>query len=108
MSDVSNPLDQSGAAAAAVPAAKPIVTTPAAAPAKTDEAPPKAVAGSPVAADPAADDKPKKKPKPVGVTVFERSVSVDGKLVSMADRHQTPLAGDQKPEPVPAEVPPKA
>lgn len=102
MSDVSNSLDQSGAEAAPVAAAKPVNPSPATAAAKTVEAPPKAVAGSPVAAEQAAEAKPKKKPKPAGVTVYERAVSVDGKLVPMADRHQTPLAGDRKAEPVPA------
>jgi len=92
MADVSNPLDQSGADAAAVSPAKPIVTTPAATQAKAVEAPEKAVAGAPAA----EQSKPKKKPKPVGVVVHERTVLVDGKLVAMAERHQTPLASGQE------------
>lgn len=101
MSDVSNPLDQSGAAVAAEPAAKPVVASPAAAPAKAEQAPAKAVAEDPGK----AEKKPKSKPKPMGVTVHERAVYVDGKLVPMAERHQTPLAGGQKPEPVAAAAP---
>ena len=100
MPDVSNPLDPSGAADAVVPPAKPVVAAQSEAAAKAVEATQKAVAEAPAKA---AEKKPK--PKPVGVAVYQRTVAVDGKLVPMADRHQTPLAGGRQPEPPPVEVP---
>jgi hypothetical protein len=44
---------------------------------------------NPPAAKPAAPPEKRKKPKPDGVTVGERSVMVDGKLVPMSAEHQT-------------------
>ncbi len=44
---------------------------------------------SPEAAPAPAPAEKKKKQKPVGVTVETRAVAVEGKLVPMADKHQT-------------------
>lgn len=49
---------------------------------------------APAPAEPSSEAAPapaekKKKQKPVGVTVEARAVAVEGKLVPMADKHQT-------------------
>lgn len=59
-------------------------------PAETATAtPPKSAPTTPPPAAPPAEQL---RPKPLGVTVGQRQVMVDGKLVPMPDEHQTPIA----------------